>query len=294
MNDYFYGWYFRCQSGEETLAVIPAVHRSKGKWSCSVQVITEAGSWNKNFSIRQFRINREKGVMQIGENIFSQKGLRLKLEENRRIEDGYSWKIQGLLRFGSFTPPVYDIMGPFRWIPGMECRHDVYSMEHSVNGQISVNGRKVFFQNGWGYMEGDSGSSFPQKYMWTQHFFDGGSIMLAAATIPLFGMCFKGVTGILLRRGREYRFATYLGASVRKMEKRELRIRQGRYVMRVYFPKSRGNTLNAPCSGRMSRRIREDISCQAEYVLSFGNRTLWREKAERAAAEQEADGKASG
>ena len=28
MGDYFCGWYFRCQSEEKTLAVIPAVHRA--------------------------------------------------------------------------------------------------------------------------------------------------------------------------------------------------------------------------------------------------------------------------
>ena len=83
MSDYFYGWYFRCQGEDGTLAVIPAVHRANGKWSCSVQVITEQESWNTDFPIRQFRINRRKGIMQIGENVFSEKGIRLNLEGRR-------------------------------------------------------------------------------------------------------------------------------------------------------------------------------------------------------------------
>lgn len=41
MNDYFYGWYFRCQSEQGTIAVIPAVHVSGDEKSCSIQVITE-------------------------------------------------------------------------------------------------------------------------------------------------------------------------------------------------------------------------------------------------------------
>ena len=41
-------------------------------------------------------------------------------------------------------------------------------------------------------MEGDSGTSFPDKYIWTQHFIPGGSIMIAAASIPLAGMHFTG------------------------------------------------------------------------------------------------------
>ena len=74
MNEYFYGWYFRCQESKGSIAVIPAVHFSEGKRSCSIQVITESGSWNKVFPIQQFRISRDKGIIQIGENLFARKG----------------------------------------------------------------------------------------------------------------------------------------------------------------------------------------------------------------------------
>ena len=59
MNDYFYGWYFRCQ-GEESIAVIPAVHLGGGKGNCSIQVVTEAGSLYQEFPIDQFRISPDR------------------------------------------------------------------------------------------------------------------------------------------------------------------------------------------------------------------------------------------
>ena len=31
MRNFFYGWYFKCQSATQTLAVIPAVHKSEQK-----------------------------------------------------------------------------------------------------------------------------------------------------------------------------------------------------------------------------------------------------------------------
>lgn len=293
MSDYFYGWYFRCQGEDGTLAVIPAVHRANGKWSCSVQIITEQESWNTDFSIRQFRINRRKGIMQIGENLFSKKGIRLNLKGKGadRPDCPDSRTIKGILRFGPLTVPEYDIMGPFRFVPGMECVHAVYSLEHSVNGELEVNGQRLRFCDGQGYMEGDSGRSFPKKYMWTQHFTDEGSFMLAAATIPYMGLCFTGTTGILLQNGKQYRFATYLGASVRRMKKGELIIRQGRYALKVRLPesRSRGNVLHAPDHGKMSRRIREEIACRAEYRLTYEGRTLWQEKTNCAAAEWETE-----
>ena len=96
MSDYFYGWYFRCQGKEGSIAVIPAVH-------ISIQIITESGSWNKVFPVRQFRINRGKRIMQIGENLFSAKGIRLNLETE--------WlQISGILQFGKLAEPKYDIM----------------------------------------------------------------------------------------------------------------------------------------------------------------------------------------
>ena len=97
------------------------------QFMCTVQIITDKGSWSKVFPIGQFRINRKKGMMKIGENLFSRKGIRLRIET--RGKDAAV--ISGTLQFGKFAEPGYDIMGPFRYIPGMECRHAVYSMLHS-------------------------------------------------------------------------------------------------------------------------------------------------------------------
>ena len=148
-------------------------------------------------------------------------------------------------------------MGPFAYIPGMECKHAVYSMKHTVNGELKVNGQIFRFENDIGYMEGDSGTSFPDRYIWTQHFIPEGSVMLAAASIPLSGIRFTGTVGFLFYRNREYRFATYLGASVRKMGEQEL----------------------------MTRRVREDIACHAEYTLMHGNRVLLHTVTDSAAVE---------
>ncbi|HJA07411.1 MAG TPA: tocopherol cyclase family protein [Candidatus Mediterraneibacter pullicola] len=282
VSEYFYGWYFRCQGEDGTFAVIPAVHISGRKQTCSIQIITETGSWNQEFPICQFRISRPKGIMQIGDNLFSEKGLRLKME---KAQGGV--EISGILRFGKLTRPRYDIMGPFRYISGMECTHTVYSMFHSVNGDVVINGKIYHFRNAKGYMEGDSGRSFPEKYVWTQHFLKNGSLMFAAASIPLAGLRFTGTTGILFYKGREYRFATYMGALVRKMGENELLVQQGRYCLEVRFPRQAGEALSAPQKGEMTRRIRENVSHMAEYTLSYQGKTVFRVKTNHAAFEYE-------
>ena len=42
--------------------------------------------------------------------------------DEKRVE------VRGYLHFGKFTEPRYDIMGLFVYIPGMDCRHAVYSI----------------------------------------------------------------------------------------------------------------------------------------------------------------------
>lgn len=296
MNNYFYGWYFRCQGENGSMAVIPAVHLSETEESCSIQVITKNGSYYRTFPIQEFRINREKGSMKIGENLFSRKGIRMKLEMDQISDEAgmkndtdekKSVRITGVLRFGKFTELKHDIMGPFALIPRMECRHAVYSMKHTVNGSMKLGQETMRFQNGTGYMEGDSGTSFPERYIWTQHFLPEGSLMLAAATVPFAGSSFTGTIGFLCYGKRVYRFATYLGASVRKMGEKELMIRQGKYRLRVRFPEGAGNTLKAPDKGKMTRKVRENVSDRAEYTLTHGKQVLLHEITKCAAIEFE-------
>lgn len=280
MNKFFYGWYFRCQSRTGTVAVIPAVHMSEQKQSCSIQVITEEGTWNVEFPIRQFRINRRKLFMKIGENVFSKKGMCLNLKDG-------DTRIRGVFQFHGFVKPKYDIMGPFRHIPMMECRHAVYSLQHLVNGHLWIGSKKLDMENAKGYMEGDSGVSFPDKYVWTQSFFEEGCIVLAAASIPLGALSFTGTIGIVRWKGREYRFATYLGATVLKMDKGELLIRQGGYQLKVKLLDHRAYALRAPVEGNMTRNILENVSCQASYSMTYRGKLLFERKTKRAAFEYE-------
>lgn len=54
MKDSFYGWYFKCQSDAQTLALIPSLHQSDGKRTCLVQVITDKGAWAVPFPVNLF------------------------------------------------------------------------------------------------------------------------------------------------------------------------------------------------------------------------------------------------
>lgn len=116
--------------------------------------------------------------MQTGENTFSEQGIHVSIQK-----DDHS--LHGSVSFGPILPIRSDIMGPFRWLPNMECSHSVISMRHSLEGHLILNGEILDFDNGLGYIESDRGKPFPQNYLWTQCCWEDASIMLSIATIPI-------------------------------------------------------------------------------------------------------------
>ena len=278
MRDYFCGWYFKCQSDTQTLAIIPAFHKSGDKRSYSIQLITDTGAWHIDFPDQQF--HQKHLPVRIGENYFSPKGIRLHL-------DTPACSAVGSLRFSSIAPIRYDIMGPFQYLPFLECRHSVVSMQHRVNGALRINGMTYRFRNDDGYIEGDRGYSFPKRYAWTHSFFDGGSLMLSVADIPLGPVCFTGVIGVIHWQGKEYRLATYLGGKAVRIQNGEIVIRQGDMVFSANLIEKRSHPLRAPVNGNMRRIIHESAACRAAYSLRQNGRTLFTFETSKASFEYE-------
>lgn len=262
---YFKGYYYKCCSKNDSIAFIPAYHCYNGKRSASLQIITSEGSYNADFPEILFT-ETEPGAI-IGKNIFTSKGIRLELH-------GGSVDIEGDLRFGCIRPVAYDIMGPFKYVPFMQCRHSVFSMRHKVNGTIKLNGRTLIFKNGTGYIEGDRGSSFPKKYLWSQCFFENGSVMLSAADIPLAGLCFNGTIAVVMIGKTQYRLATYLGARCVYDNKGGAEIIQGRHRLSVKLISTDGKPLKAPDNGKMIRTIHESLKCTASYKFEENKKIL--------------------
>ncbi|MDE7250061.1 MAG: tocopherol cyclase family protein, partial [Lachnospiraceae bacterium] len=278
MYGFFYGWYLKCQSDAQTLAVIPAVHSAGRKRTCSIQVITDNDAWTVTFTIDVFQ--RTKGNIFIGENQFGKKGIRLAIHTSQLT-------IKGKLDFGPLCPLKYDIMGPFALVPFMECRHSVRSMRHSVRGNMCINGQKYSFHNARGYWEGDQGRSFPKEYIWTQCFFPGGSLMLSVADIPMAGIHFTGVIGAILWKGKECRIATYLGARVVQIQNNMVRVIQGNLELDAQLLETSECPLKAPAKGDMVRTIHESVSCRAFYRFCKKDCTLFAFETDRASFEFE-------
>lgn len=274
----FYGWYLKCQSDTQTLAVIPAIHNAGSKRTCSIQIITDNTAWTVTFDAGIFR--RTGRNIFIGENRFGEEGIRLAIRTPQLIA-------RGKLDFGSLCPLKYDIMGPFAFVPFMECRHSVWSMRHSVRGNVCINGQTYSFHDAWGYWEGDRGRSFPKEYVWTQCCFSGGSLMLSVADIPIAGIHFTGIIGVIVWRGKEYRMATYLGARAVQIQNKMVRVIQGNLELEIRLLKASDRLLKAPAKGDMVRTIHESPACRAFYRFCKEGRPLFAFETDRASFEFE-------
>jgi len=190
------------------------------------------------------------------------------------------------INFDELTPIKYDAMGPFKFLPFMECKHKVISMNHRATANFNLNGKEYNFQNANGYIEGDRGKSFPKKYFWTQCGDRTNSIMASVARIPYLCFKFTGTICIINIGGKEYRLATYLGARVKIFSRDHILIKQGRKILEIRVPEASNlQPLDAPNLGEMTRTIKETIFTTVSYKFTIGKKTVLDYTANNAAYE---------
>ena len=278
-NGYFEGWYFKHRSKDLMLSIIAAYHIDlQGRKKASVQIITEDQSFIVWYPEDEFYASEDRLFVQIGNNIFYEHGCRLNINTLanpvRIYGSGYTEQglcLKGSLEYGAFRPLAYDIMGPFQYMPGMQCRHGVISMAHKISGSLTLNGRHLDFRRGVGYIETDRGHTFPEKYLWLQcEEMDTlpFSIMAAVATVPVGKLHFTGCICAISYRGSQYRLATYRNVRIHQCDDRILWLSQGRYTLLIQldeYNKMHALPLKAPISGCMSRPIKECLAGKARF-----------------------------
>lgn len=274
---YFHGWYFKQQNEEDTIALIPGFQEDgNGNRSAFIQVIFNEDSHFFSYPMDTFYAEGNQLSIRIGTNTFSTKGIHVAIE-------GSDFSCKGTLRFGPFYELGKDCMGPFRFLPFMECRHSILSMGHRVSGELQIGrpGRSeldiVFDQESTGYIEMDRGTSFPKAYTWVQCNRFGGkacSVVAMAAVIPYLGTAFQGTICEVYVGGHIHTLATYLGAKVMTNHDNRLVVKQGKQRLEIQVIKDVAHPLKAPNRGVMERMIHESPQCKARFLYMINGRIL--------------------
>lgn len=275
---FFEGWYFKHQNKDTVLAFIPghSIDES-GLKRPFLQIIWNENSYSLDFPEEDYLVDKKRRKIILGNNIFSPGGVKLDIQSK-------DLDIRGMIRYGSLSPIHYSIMGPFQFVPFMECRHEIISMSHSLKGSLQVNGRVLDFTGEKGYIEGDKGKSFPRDYLWLQcnRFKEDASVMVSIAHIPFIGSSFQGCICVIQYKGSEYRFATYLGVKVVCKRETAVILRQGEYAFKIFLTnRNRKKTarfshnLLAPDQGKMVRSIKEEHLLLARFLLYKGEELIF-------------------
>lgn len=274
---YFEGWYFKHVSAglDHALAFIPGISLAGEDSHAFVQVIdgVSGSTWYTRHDLQDFRWSQDRFHVSVGDSTFSREGCSVRLDRDGiqlEAELGYAGAVPFPRRL--FSP---GIMGPFSFIPFMECNHGVVSMNHTLSGGVTLEGNRLDFNGGKGYIEKDWGASFPEAWIWLQsNNFETSpdtSFMLSVARIPWMGKFFMGFLSFFHHRGRVYRFATYNGSKLSgvRFDGRTLTLsvkgRAGRLDITAVM--NRSGELKAPASGSMRRMIKESVDSEIELMF---------------------------
>ncbi len=270
---YFEGWYYKIVNADENkaFAFIPGIAMDEnGNKQAFVQVLD-----GKNLSADYFKFDAEQFIptkgafqLQLEKNFFSADKIDLQLPN-----------VHGSLRFKQRVPwsnSWYSpgIMGPFSFVPFMQCYHGILSMDHSIEGSLDIKGEEIDFTNGRGYCEKDWGRSFPSGYIWMQsnHFSNERiSLKASVAKIPWLMNSFVGFIAGVFLYDRTIEFTTYNMTKLRKSyadkEKVEIILENRNYLLEIFANREAATELAAPILGFMDARIEESMTAKLNVRL---------------------------
>ncbi|HEY5557230.1 tocopherol cyclase family protein [Acetobacterium sp.] len=269
-ENYFEGWYFKSVSKDEktAYAVILGISVSRNKTiSHSFVMLVDAAKqklYYFQYPISEFWGNTKKFEVKIGRNYFSLESIKLDMDDGKdkikadlKIANIYPWPV-ALLSPGT--------MGWYAFVPMMECYHATASFDHSIEGHFDVNGIITDFTGGKGYLEKDWGRSMPSSWIWmqTNHFDeDGVSLFGSIAKIPWLGSFFTGFIFGFYYKKHIYRFATYTGAEIQKLNvspgRIEIIVKDKKYTLEISADRTEGIDLPAPKLGEMTAKVNESL-----------------------------------
>ena len=272
-NKFFEGWYYKIVSKDQdyAFALIPGIAMDENGLKQAFIQILDGKKLKSNyikFSFDEFKPNPIVHDIKIGNNRFKLNSIELNLPE-----------IKGKLIFRDIVPWSKSffspgIMGPFSFLPFMECYHGILSMNHSIYGELTINKKKINFDSGRGYIEKDWGHSFPLGYVWMQsnHFSKSKiSFKLSVAKIPMKGFSFIGFIAGVWVNSELIEFTTYNFSNLKKcsINKEEVLIEMdnNKYKLIAKAIRSKSTKLAAPIQGFMDSRIEESMNSKINLVL---------------------------
>jgi hypothetical protein len=294
MKRYFEGWYYKhvTRDLKQVWSFIPGISLNDKDPHAFIQIINgiTGNSEYITYPREDFSWEKNKLFLKIGNSVFTENYININIE-NEII------KVTGLLKYNNIvkypkTLLAPGIMGWYSYIPTMECKHGIVSVNHDITGSIKINDNHIDFEGGKGYIEKDWGTSFPEAWLWIQaNNFKArdSSFSFSVAKIPWRGKFFIGFIAFLFYNKKFFLFSTYNNSIINEMnhsaDSVRLKMKNKNMVLTVTTHKCTFGELRAPVSGQMSRRIKESIDSDVCLSLYDNNNLLYSDTSKRAGLE---------
>ena len=286
---FFEGWYYKMVLDQyaSTIVVIPGVHMNDDRRHAFVMVAYDNISHYFRFPFETFSSASNEFLVTMDEekNVFSSEQLMIDLRPKDGDDALESFQMNFTLSSHVAIPDLAwfapGTMGPYSWIPTMQCNHHVLSMNHDLHGSMRIDGRDYRNVSGRGYIEKDWGHSFPSMWVWGQAnqwrnlpLKSTASLFFSLALIPwYFTLEFAGFLVVFQYNDQFYRFNTYLQSVVHNLAIDNATNRVSFDVYDVQFvyklrvsahcsdvDRIHGAMLYGPRAGRMEKFVQEILA----------------------------------
>lgn len=270
-SNYFEGWYIKITMEEEknAIAFIVGTSQTKKEEHAFIQIIDNIRKKTEvlDYPITSFSVENKPFKVTLPGFRFSE--TELYFEHPEMVIDITFSNIR------NFKSSLYapTIMGPFSYLPYMQCRHSVCSIYHEIYGRVQIKNFIKEGKIGIGYIEKDRGVSFPKKYIWFQSESqkDKHCCMFAIADVPVYKYAFEGILGFISTPDLQLVIGSYYGAKctgIKKWKAKQHTIYKIELIqrkIRVHIEIIQANKypLQSPIEGSMIGKVYESLDSYA-------------------------------
>ncbi|MDY6825970.1 MAG: tocopherol cyclase family protein [Bacillota bacterium] len=288
-KSYFEGWYFKLvdKKMERVFTFITGIFfgshdRDSHAFIQIVDGVKRTYHYVR-FPTSNFTAERDIFDITVGSSRFGTAGISLTLDRPNIILSGQLGFDNHLNWPDSIINP--GSMGFYNYIPRMQCYSQVCSMDFDLRGILVINGEKINFDGGRGYIEKKWGSSFPFSWVWIQcnHFGkERASLSCSVGHIPFLFTSFRGFLVGLFVNQTFFEFTTMNKSSVDIIPKGTditLNLHNARHSLTIDTETSPGHFifLNGPRDDRMVPLVQENLqgTVHVELKERTGNKIIY-------------------
>lgn len=268
-HPYFEGYYFKfINKNKEMVIIIAGISISKNEKYSFIQL---ASNYDKNVAFYKFPLSEFKSLkhnfqFSIGSNTFKSNEITLNLDKinvHLQLKNSTNWNRSTL------NP---NIMGFLSFIPRVECKHDVITINSEVTGSVEFPNRTISFDNSSGYIEKNWGSSFPEKYMWLHaNQFNNNQLSLQFAMAKPKWLFFRPKVYIgYLMNGKIIHFGSHRLSLARvqtNAKETTIRINKFRHNIIIRVTNKTPINLISPKEGKLQNKISEYLNSNIELIV---------------------------